>query len=57
MIYQLRFLLRLQPDNETSEAVDRKRMEWTATDAAERRPPLSRWHPEFKEQFERHMAQ
>ena len=36
------------PDNETSEEKDRKRMLWTAGDAVEGRPPLSRWREEWK---------
>jgi len=43
------------PDNETSEAMDVARMKWSATDAAEKRPALSRWHPDFKDEFEKFM--
>lgn len=31
------------PDNDTSEAVDRRRMRWGNEDLVERRPPLTRW--------------
>lgn len=40
------------PDNETSEELDRLRMAWSARDAVEGRPALSRWHPEYKAEFE-----
>lgn len=41
------------PDNEVSPAMDRKRILWAAGDIVENRPPLSRWHPAFKEPFEK----
>ena len=40
------------PDNEVTEAMDRKRILWGALDITENRPPLSRWHPAFKDAFE-----
>ena len=40
------------PDGETTWEMDRKRILWSAMDLTERRPPLSRWHPEWKEAFE-----
>lgn len=43
-------------DNETPRAVDEKRVLWTAGDIVENRPALSRWHPDWKERFERYMA-
>lgn len=39
----------LCPDNEVTEELDRKRMLWTAGDAVEGRPPLSRWREDWKE--------
>lgn len=39
------------PDNEVGSELDRKRILWAAGDIAENRPPLSRWHPDFKEAF------
>lgn len=39
------------PDNEVTVEVDSKRMLWAAQDVTERRPPLSRWRDEFKQQF------
>jgi NAD(P)-dependent dehydrogenase (short-subunit alcohol dehydrogenase family) len=43
-------------DNETPRAVDEKRVLWTAGDIVENRPALSRWHPDWKERFDRFMA-
>lgn len=42
----------LCPDNEVTEDEDRRRIRWAAEDLAQRRPPLSRWRPEFKEAFQ-----
>ena len=39
------------PDNEVTSAVDAKRITWAAGDIAENRPPLSRWHPDYKDAF------
>ncbi len=39
------------PDDEVTEEMDRQRMLWAAHDLIERRPPLSRWHPEWKPAF------
>jgi NAD(P)-dependent dehydrogenase (short-subunit alcohol dehydrogenase family) len=41
----------LCPDNEVSRAVDEKRILWAAGDIVENRPALSRWHPDYQEQF------
>ena len=41
----------LCPDNDVSRALDEKRILWAAGDIAANRPPLSRWHPEYAEQF------
>ena len=38
-------------DNETTRAIDQKRMAWTAADLIENRPALSRWHPDYAEAF------
>jgi len=45
----------LCPDNETTPEQDRKRILWAARDVAENRPALSRWHPDWKDQFETFM--
>ena len=39
------------PDNDVSRAVDNARMTWAMQDITEDRPPLSRWHPDYKEKF------
>lgn len=41
----------LCPDNETTRALDEKRMAWAAGDIIQNRPALSRWHPDFKDAF------
>jgi NAD(P)-dependent dehydrogenase (short-subunit alcohol dehydrogenase family) len=46
----------LCPDNEVDRAIDERRIHWAAGDIIENRPALSRWHPQFKEAFERYMA-
>lgn len=39
------------PDNDVTREVDNFRMTWTMQDITEDRPPLSRWHPEYKDKF------
>ncbi len=41
----------LCPDNEVTRALDEKRIAWAAGDVIENRPPLSRWHPDYKDAF------
>jgi NAD(P)-dependent dehydrogenase (short-subunit alcohol dehydrogenase family) len=41
----------LCPDNETTRNMDEKRIRWAAEDIIENRPPLSRWHPDYKDAF------
>lgn len=41
----------LCPDNMVDEAIDTKRVLWSAGDIAENRPALSRWHPDWQEAF------
>ena len=45
------------PDNETDEATDRARMEWSSTDVVENRPALSRWSKSHKADFEAFMKE
>jgi NAD(P)-dependent dehydrogenase (short-subunit alcohol dehydrogenase family) len=45
----------LCPDNETTTEMDHKRIRWSAEDVIENRPALSRWHPDFKDVFDRFM--
>lgn len=39
------------PDNEVDSHTDKVRMTWSMQDITEDRPPLSRWHPEWKGEF------
>jgi NAD(P)-dependent dehydrogenase (short-subunit alcohol dehydrogenase family) len=43
-------------DNEVTNAIDFKRIAWAAEDITHNRPPLSRWHPDYKDAFARFMA-
>ncbi|PVE26395.1 short-chain dehydrogenase [Microvirga sp. KLBC 81] len=47
----------LCPDNETTRAMDEKRIRWAAEDIIENRPALSRWHPDYKDAFAKVMDQ
>lgn len=42
----------LCPDNDVTEEMDAKRMEWQMGDFINRRPALSRWHPDYEAAFE-----
>lgn len=46
----------LCPDNDVSREIDEKRIAWSVGDVIENRPPLSRWHPNYKEAFADFMA-
>ncbi len=39
------------PDNDVSEEIDTKRILWGAGDLANKRPALSRWHPDYQQAF------
>lgn len=41
----------LCPDNDVDRLTDNLRIQWTVGDIIENRPPLSRWHPDYKEKF------
>jgi NAD(P)-dependent dehydrogenase (short-subunit alcohol dehydrogenase family) len=41
----------LCPDNDVTRALDERRILWAAEDIVNNRPPLSRWHPAFKDAF------
>jgi NAD(P)-dependent dehydrogenase (short-subunit alcohol dehydrogenase family) len=41
----------LCPDNEVDRETDNVRMTWAMQDITQDRPPLSRWHPDWKEKF------
>jgi NAD(P)-dependent dehydrogenase (short-subunit alcohol dehydrogenase family) len=45
----------LCPDNDVTREVDEKRMAWHVRDIIESRPPLSRWHPDYTEEFKAFM--
>ncbi len=45
----------LCPDNDVNRDTDERRMLWTIGDIVENRPALSRWHPDYKDAFERFM--
>ena len=45
----------LCPDNDVTRATDEKRMAWAMGDVIDNRPPLSRWHPDWKDRFEAYM--
>src|SRR5690242_17984692 len=42
----------LCPDNEVTRAIDERRILWAANDIVKNRPALSRWHPDYKSEFE-----
>ena len=46
----------LCPDDETTRAMDEKRMAWAMGDVIHNRPALSRWHPDFRERFAAFLA-
>jgi NAD(P)-dependent dehydrogenase (short-subunit alcohol dehydrogenase family) len=39
------------PDNEVTEAMDRQRILWAASDITDNRPALSRWHGSYDQEF------
>jgi NAD(P)-dependent dehydrogenase (short-subunit alcohol dehydrogenase family) len=41
----------LCPDNDVPREMDERRILWAAGDIVENRPPLSRWHSDYKEAF------
>ena len=41
----------LCPDNEVTRETDNKRILWAAQDIINNRPALSRWHPDYREDF------
>jgi NAD(P)-dependent dehydrogenase (short-subunit alcohol dehydrogenase family) len=41
----------LCPDNDVDSSRDRRRAEWAIGDIIENRPPLSRWHADYKDAF------
>lgn len=45
------------PDNDVDRVTDNLRMTWAMQDLTQNRPPLSRWHPEWKEKFSEFLTQ
>jgi NAD(P)-dependent dehydrogenase (short-subunit alcohol dehydrogenase family) len=45
----------LCPDNDVSRQMDERRMQWAIDDIIRNRPALSRWHPDWKADFEAFM--
>jgi len=41
------------PDGEVTPEMDRARILWAAGDVVENRPPMSRWHPDYKQAFQK----
>lgn len=41
----------LCPDNDVDSTRDKRRAEWAIGDLINNRPPLSRWHPDYKDAF------
>ncbi len=46
----------LCPDNDVSVEDDNKRMAWAMGDLIEKRPALSRWHPDYEQAFQQFMV-
>jgi NAD(P)-dependent dehydrogenase (short-subunit alcohol dehydrogenase family) len=44
------------PDDETTSEMDKKRILWNALDIIRNRPALSRWHPDYQDEFAEFMA-
>lgn len=44
------------PDNSVSWELDSARMAWNVGDILEKRPALSRWHPDYEAQFQQFVA-
>jgi NAD(P)-dependent dehydrogenase (short-subunit alcohol dehydrogenase family) len=45
------------PDNDVDRLTDNLRMTWTMQDITQNRPPLSRWHPDYKDEFAEYIKQ
>ena len=46
----------LCPDNDVPRALDERRILWAAGDVVENRPALSRWHPDFADEYKAFVA-
>lgn len=47
----------LCPDNDVPRSLDERRIRWAADDIVKNRPPLSRWHPDYKAAFEAYIRE
>lgn len=47
----------LCPDNDVSREIDEKRIRWAAGDITENRAPLSRWHPDYDDEFAKYLKE
>lgn len=47
----------LCPDNDVPRSLDERRILWAAGDIVENRPPLSRWHPDYKQAFDAYIRE
>mgnify|MGYP003666211449 FL=1 len=47
----------LCPDNDATRELDNKRMAWAMGDLIENRPPLSRWHPDYQDEFDQFLQE
>jgi NAD(P)-dependent dehydrogenase (short-subunit alcohol dehydrogenase family) len=47
----------LCPDNDVTREIDDARIAWSAQDIVQNRPPLSRWHPDYKDAFAAWLAE
>ncbi|HXT08139.1 MAG TPA: SDR family NAD(P)-dependent oxidoreductase [Roseiarcus sp.] len=45
------------PDNVVSEPLDALRLQWSVGDIIDKRPALSRWHPDWKDKFDAYVAE
>jgi NAD(P)-dependent dehydrogenase (short-subunit alcohol dehydrogenase family) len=46
----------LCPDNDVTRALDERRILWAAGDVVQNRPALSRWHPDFADEYKAFVA-
>jgi NAD(P)-dependent dehydrogenase (short-subunit alcohol dehydrogenase family) len=46
----------LCPDHAVDRATDEKRMRWAMDDIIRNRPALSRWHPDYEQDFAKYMS-
>jgi hypothetical protein len=44
------------PDNDVTRDIDNRRILWAAEDIIRNRPALSRWHPDYKDEFAAFLA-